>query len=51
VQNLPDIAREIAFAVGVAAQQADLAPKVEETEFRRRVAESQWMPEYVPYEA
>ncbi len=50
VQNLPDIAREIAFAVGVAAQQADLAPKVEETEFRRRVAESQWMPEYVPYE-
>ena len=51
VQNLPDIAREIAFAVGVAAQQADLAPKVEETEFRRRVAESQWVPEYVPYEA
>jgi malate dehydrogenase (oxaloacetate-decarboxylating) len=51
VQNLPDIAREIAFAVGVAAQQADLAPKVEETEFRRRVAESQWMPQYLPYEA
>jgi malate dehydrogenase (oxaloacetate-decarboxylating) len=51
VQNLPDIAREIAFAVGVAAQQADLAPEVDETEFRRRVAESQWMPQYLPYEA
>jgi malate dehydrogenase (oxaloacetate-decarboxylating) len=51
VQNLPDIAREIAFAVGLAAQQEGLAPEVEETEFHRRVSESQWTPEYAPYTA
>ena len=51
VQNLPDIAREIAFAVGVAAQQEGLAPSVEETEFRHRVRESQWTPEYASYTA
>src|SRR3984893_9358343 len=51
VQNLPDVAREIPFAVGSAAQEADLAPRLEETEFRSRVTESQWMPEYLPYEA
>ena len=51
VQNLPDIAREIAFAVGLAAQQEGLAPSVEETEVRRRVGESQWTPEYAPYTA
>src|SRR6202043_426623 len=33
VQNLRDVAREIAFAVGSAAQEADLAPRLEETEF------------------
>ena len=51
VQNLPDIAREIAFAVGVAAQQEGLAPSVEETEFHHRVRESQWTPEYASYTA
>src|SRR5246500_2560095 len=51
VQNIRDIAREVAFAVGIAAQQEGLAPKVDETEFRRRVSESQWTPEYVAYEA
>jgi malate dehydrogenase (oxaloacetate-decarboxylating) len=51
VQTLPDIARAIAFAVGLAAQQEGLAPSVEETEFRRRVGESQWTPEYASYTA
>jgi malate dehydrogenase (oxaloacetate-decarboxylating) len=51
VQNIRDIAREIAFAVGITAQQEGLAPKVEETEFRRLVTESQWAPEYTEYEA
>ena len=50
VQNLRDIAREIAFAVGKSAQQEGLAPQVEEAEFRRVVTESQWMPEYLAYE-
>ena len=50
VQNLRDIAREIAFAVGRAAQEEGLAPEVDETEFRRLVTESQWAPEYAEYE-
>ena len=50
LQHLRDTAREIAFAVGVAAQRADLAPKIEETEFRGRVAASQWLPEYAAYQ-
>jgi malate dehydrogenase (oxaloacetate-decarboxylating) len=50
VQNLRDIARDIALAVGLAAEQEGLAPKVDETELRQRVAESQWKPEYVTYE-
>ena len=50
VENLRDIAREIAFAVGKAAQQEGLAPHVEEAEFRQVVTESQWTPEYTAYE-
>src|SRR6201993_3009769 len=51
LQNIRDIAREIAFAVGITAQQEGLAPKGDETELRRRVTESQWKPEYVGYES
>jgi len=51
VQNIRDIAREIAFAVGISAQQEGLAPKGDETELRRQVTESQWKPEYVGYES
>lgn len=51
VQHIRDVARQIASAVGLAAQQAGLAPVVEEAEFRRRIAEFQWKPQYVPYQA
>jgi malate dehydrogenase (oxaloacetate-decarboxylating) len=51
LQNIRDIAREIAFAVGITAQQEGLAPKGDETELRGRVTESQWKPEYVGYDA
>jgi len=51
VQNIRDVAREIAFAVGLAAHQEGLAPDVDETELRRLVTESQWTPEYVAYTA
>ena len=49
VQNIREIAREIALAVGITAQQEGLAPKGDETELRQRVTESQWTPEYVAY--
>ena len=50
VKDLRDIAREIAYAVGLEAQSEGLAPKTEPAEFRKRVAEHQWTPEYAPYE-
>ena len=40
------VARAIATAVGLEAQQAGLAPKTSEEELRARVAASQWAPEY-----
>jgi malate dehydrogenase (oxaloacetate-decarboxylating) len=51
VQNIRDVAREIAFAVALSAQQEGLALSVDETQLRCRVTESQWTPEYVGYEA
>ena len=51
VQNIREVAREIAFAVALSAQQEGLALAVDETQLRDRVAESQWTPEYVGYEA
>jgi malate dehydrogenase (oxaloacetate-decarboxylating) len=47
--RLTDIRRvtaEIAFAVGVQAQKAGVAPKISEDELRRRVDETQWVPAY-----
>ncbi|HYZ85049.1 MAG TPA: NAD-dependent malic enzyme [Bryobacteraceae bacterium] len=40
------VAAEIAIAVGMQAQQDGVAPKVSETELRRRVAAAQWTPVY-----
>jgi malate dehydrogenase (oxaloacetate-decarboxylating) len=51
VQNIREVAREIAFAVALTAEQEGHAPKVDQTQFRDRVAESQWTPEYVEYKA
>jgi len=47
--RLPDIRRvaaEIAFAVGIEAQKAGVAPRMPEDELRRRVIAAQWTPEY-----
>jgi malic enzyme len=40
------VARAIATAVGLEAQQAGVAPKTSPEELRDRVAASQWTPEY-----
>jgi malate dehydrogenase (oxaloacetate-decarboxylating) len=40
------VAVEIAIAVGLEAQRSGLAPKVSVDEFRERVVQSQWFPEY-----
>jgi malic enzyme len=40
------VARAIATAVGLEAQQAGVAPKTSPEELRDRVAATQWVPEY-----
>ncbi|HKO03753.1 MAG TPA: NAD-dependent malic enzyme [Candidatus Acidoferrales bacterium] len=40
------VAAQIAIAVGMEAQKANVAPKVSEDELRKRVASTQWTPEY-----
>ncbi len=51
VAAIRDVAREIAYAVGMEAQKEGLAVTSEPEEFRRKVVQSQWTPEYLPYEA
>jgi malate dehydrogenase (oxaloacetate-decarboxylating) len=51
VKNIRDAAREIAFAVVLSARQEGFALGADETQLRGLVAESQWKPEYVAYEA
>jgi malate dehydrogenase (oxaloacetate-decarboxylating) len=40
------VAAEMAFAIGMAAQQEGVAPKTTPQELRERVQQSQWAPEY-----
>jgi malic enzyme len=40
------VARAVAVAVGLEAQQAGVAPKTSPEELRDRVAAAQWTPEY-----
>jgi malate dehydrogenase (oxaloacetate-decarboxylating) len=40
------VAAEVAFAVGLAAQQEGVAPKTTSEELRARIQQSQWAPEY-----
>jgi malate dehydrogenase (oxaloacetate-decarboxylating) len=50
VSKIRDVAREIAYAVAAKAQEEGLAPAVAPEALRQAVVESQWVPEYVPYE-
>ena len=43
------VAAEIAFAVGVEAQENGVAPKINEDELRRRTAQTQWTPAYTEF--
>lgn len=46
LRDIRRVAAEIAFAVGVEAQQNGVAPQITEDELRRRVRETQWAPVY-----
>ena len=50
VRNIREVAREIAYAVARKAQDEGLAPASEPEVLRREVVESQWTPQYVPYQ-
>jgi malate dehydrogenase (oxaloacetate-decarboxylating) len=46
LKDIRRVAAQIAFAVGVQAQKDGVAAKLTEDELRRRVAMTQWVPEY-----
>jgi malate dehydrogenase (oxaloacetate-decarboxylating) len=46
VRELRAVARHIAAAVGMQAQQDGVAPPMEREELARRIAANQWMPSY-----
>ena len=50
VRTIREVALEIAFAVALKAQEQGLAPASEPEGLRREVIESQWTPEYMPYQ-
>jgi malate dehydrogenase (oxaloacetate-decarboxylating) len=50
VSTIREVALDIAYAVGAKAQEEGLASASEPEELRKKVTESQWFPEYTPYE-
>jgi len=50
VKTIREVAFDIAYSVGQKAQEGGLAPKSEPEALRKKLAASQWFPEYLPYE-
>ena len=50
VNTIREVALDIAYAVGAKAQEEGLAPAFKPEGLRKKVTESQWFPEYRPYE-
>jgi len=50
VKTIREVAFDIAYSVGQKAQEEGLAPKSEPEALRKKLGESRWFPEYVPYE-
>ena len=49
LEDLRQIARQIAIAVGTAAQKQGIAEKTTAAELEKRVDETVWSPEYLPF--
>jgi malate dehydrogenase (oxaloacetate-decarboxylating) len=49
LEQLRDVCRQIAIAVGIVAEQEGLVPKSSMKEIERRVDEKMWYPEYPMY--
>jgi malate dehydrogenase (oxaloacetate-decarboxylating) len=50
IRTIRDVALEVAYSVALKAQEQGLASAREPEALRRKVAESQWTPQYVPYQ-
>jgi malate dehydrogenase (oxaloacetate-decarboxylating) len=50
VRTIREVALKIAYAVALKAQEDGLAPACEPEALRQEVIESQWIPEYIPYQ-
>jgi hypothetical protein len=50
VNTIRDVALDIANAVGAKAQEDGFAPASEPDALPKKLAESQWFPEYILYE-
>ncbi|MGA8482604.1 MAG: NAD-dependent malic enzyme [Chthoniobacterales bacterium] len=50
VNSIRELALNIAYAVGARAQEEGLASAFDPEAFRKKVTESQWFPEYTPYD-
>jgi malate dehydrogenase (oxaloacetate-decarboxylating) len=50
VNSIREVALDIAYAVGARAQEEGLASAFDPEAFRKKVTESQWFPEYTPYD-
>jgi malate dehydrogenase (oxaloacetate-decarboxylating) len=51
IKAIRDVALDIAYAVGTRAQEEGLASASEPEALRKKLAETQWFPEYLEYEA
>jgi malate dehydrogenase (oxaloacetate-decarboxylating) len=49
VRTIRDVAREVAYAVGLQANHEGLAPEFSQDKGHQAVAENQWTPEYLEY--
>src|SRR6201998_1296915 len=50
LNTIREVALDIAYAVGAKAQEEGLAPACEPQALRKKLTESQWLPEYTKYE-
>ena len=50
LENVREVSRRVALAVGLEAQRAGLAPETTQAELEERIAARMWTPHYVPYE-
>ena len=49
LENVQEVSRRVALAVGLEAQRAGLAEDIAPEELEQRIAAKMWTPQYVPF--